>query len=110
MLVENDKATAGTRAAVAQLARAPWWPKLVAKVIGEHGGTVDCETQARRTVFRVMLAAAEEAGAGEGQGAEGVGRPGYEILVDKGGCRFRVEFARFGCFLQPASKGSLIVS
>ncbi len=34
VLVENDKAAAGTRAAVAQLARAPWWPKLVAKVVG----------------------------------------------------------------------------
>lgn len=34
VLVKSEKAETGTRAAVAQLARAPWWPKLVAKVIG----------------------------------------------------------------------------
>ena len=43
---------------------------MVAKAIGEHGGTVDCETQARRTVFRVMLAAADEAGAEPARASE----------------------------------------
>jgi two-component system nitrogen regulation sensor histidine kinase GlnL len=28
---------------------------LVAKIIGDHGGIVECETAARRTVFRVLL-------------------------------------------------------
>lgn len=28
---------------------------LVAKIIGDHGGTVECESQPRRTTFRVML-------------------------------------------------------
>jgi two-component system nitrogen regulation sensor histidine kinase GlnL len=28
---------------------------LVAKVIGDHGGVVECESQPRRTVFRVLL-------------------------------------------------------
>ena len=28
---------------------------LVAKIIGDHGGIVECETQARRTVFRVLM-------------------------------------------------------
>ena len=28
---------------------------LVAKIIGDHGGIVECETANTRTVFRVML-------------------------------------------------------
>ncbi|MFZ3032437.1 MAG: ATP-binding protein, partial [Parvibaculum sp.] len=28
---------------------------LVAKIIGDHGGIVECESQPRRTVFRVLL-------------------------------------------------------
>ncbi len=32
---------------------------LVAKVVGDHGGVVDCESRPRRTVFRVLLPAAE---------------------------------------------------
>lgn len=32
---------------------------LVAKVIGDHGGVIDCESRPRRTVFRVLLPAAE---------------------------------------------------
>lgn len=28
---------------------------LVAKIVGDHGGTVECESQPRRTSFRVML-------------------------------------------------------
>ena len=28
---------------------------LVAKIIGDHGGIVECETQSRRTVFRVLM-------------------------------------------------------
>ncbi len=28
---------------------------LVAKIIGDHGGIVECETQARRTLFRVLM-------------------------------------------------------
>jgi two-component system, NtrC family, nitrogen regulation sensor histidine kinase GlnL len=28
---------------------------LVAKIIGDHGGVVECESQSRRTVFRVLM-------------------------------------------------------
>ena len=28
---------------------------LVAKIVGDHGGIVECETQARRTIFRVLM-------------------------------------------------------
>jgi two-component system nitrogen regulation sensor histidine kinase GlnL len=28
---------------------------LVAKIIGEHGGVIECESEPRRTLFRVML-------------------------------------------------------
>lgn len=28
---------------------------LVAKIVGDHGGVVECESRARRTIFRVML-------------------------------------------------------
>jgi len=28
---------------------------LVAKIIGDHGGIVECESARRRTVFRVMM-------------------------------------------------------
>jgi two-component system, NtrC family, nitrogen regulation sensor histidine kinase GlnL len=28
---------------------------LVAKIIGDHGGTIECESQPRRTVFRVLM-------------------------------------------------------
>jgi two-component system nitrogen regulation sensor histidine kinase GlnL len=30
---------------------------LVAKIIGDHGGVIECETQPRRTVFRVLMPA-----------------------------------------------------
>jgi two-component system nitrogen regulation sensor histidine kinase GlnL len=28
---------------------------LVAKIIGDHGGTIECESKPRHTVFRVMM-------------------------------------------------------
>jgi two-component system, NtrC family, nitrogen regulation sensor histidine kinase GlnL len=34
---------------------------LVAKIIGDHGGVVECESQPRRTVFRVLLPVAANA-------------------------------------------------
>ena len=33
---------------------------LVAKIIGDHGGTIECDSHAGRTVFRVLLPAFEE--------------------------------------------------
>ena len=28
---------------------------LVAKIIGDHGGIIECESEPRRTIFRIML-------------------------------------------------------
>jgi two-component system nitrogen regulation sensor histidine kinase GlnL len=28
---------------------------LVAKIIGDHGGLIECETKPRQTIFRAML-------------------------------------------------------
>jgi len=28
---------------------------LAAKIIGDHGGIIECESQPRRTVFRVLM-------------------------------------------------------
>jgi two-component system nitrogen regulation sensor histidine kinase GlnL len=28
---------------------------LVAKIVGDHGGIIECESQARRTIFRVLM-------------------------------------------------------
>ena len=36
---------------------------LVAKIIGDHGGVVECESQPRRTLFRVLLPVATYVGA-----------------------------------------------
>ena len=30
---------------------------LVAKIIGDHGGVIECESQPRRTIFRVLMPA-----------------------------------------------------
>ena len=30
---------------------------LVAKIVGDHGGVVECDSQPRRTTFRIMLPA-----------------------------------------------------
>jgi len=41
---------------------------LVAKIVGDHGGIIECESQPRRTIFRVLMpmysAEGEEAGGG----------------------------------------------
>ena len=28
---------------------------LVAKIVGDHGGVIECESQSRRTIFRVLM-------------------------------------------------------
>ncbi len=35
---------------------------LVAKIIGDHGGVIECESQPRRTAFRILMPAHAEAG------------------------------------------------
>ena len=34
---------------------------LVAKIIGDHGGVIECESQPRRTIFRILLPVAANA-------------------------------------------------
>ena len=34
---------------------------LVAKIVGDHGGVIECESQPRRTVFRILLPVAANA-------------------------------------------------
>jgi two-component system nitrogen regulation sensor histidine kinase GlnL len=38
---------------------------LVAKIIGDHGGVIECESQPRRTVFRILMPAHADDGTGE---------------------------------------------
>ncbi len=33
---------------------------LVAKIVGDHGGIIECDSASRRTVFRVLLPKAQE--------------------------------------------------
>jgi len=40
---------------------------LVAKIVGDHGGVIECESQARRTIFRVLMPKY----AGDGRGPSG---------------------------------------
>ncbi len=42
---------------------------LVAKIIGDHGGVIECDSQPRRTEFRIMLPMAEAPAAGNGEEA-----------------------------------------
>jgi two-component system, NtrC family, nitrogen regulation sensor histidine kinase GlnL len=28
---------------------------LVAKIVGDHGGIIECESQPRRTIFRILM-------------------------------------------------------
>ena len=42
---------------------------LVAKIIGDHGGVIECETERRRTVFRVLLPMQDIRNANSGRSA-----------------------------------------
>jgi len=44
---------------------------LVAKIVGDHGGIIECESQPRRTVFRVLMPMYT----GEGAGSDGAVSP-----------------------------------
>jgi two-component system nitrogen regulation sensor histidine kinase GlnL len=44
---------------------------LVAKIVGDHGGVIECESQPRRTVFRVLLPVAANAEAEQEAGFSG---------------------------------------
>jgi two-component system, NtrC family, nitrogen regulation sensor histidine kinase GlnL len=42
---------------------------LVAKIVGDHGGIIECESQPRRTTFRVLMPKYSESDGGEPDGA-----------------------------------------
>jgi two-component system nitrogen regulation sensor histidine kinase GlnL len=44
---------------------------LVAKIVGEHGGIVECDSTARGTTFRVLMPAWKETGAGRDEVVQG---------------------------------------
>jgi two-component system nitrogen regulation sensor histidine kinase GlnL len=44
---------------------------LVAKIIGEHGGIVECDSTARGTTFRVLMPAWKETSAATGANGQG---------------------------------------
>jgi two-component system nitrogen regulation sensor histidine kinase GlnL len=44
---------------------------LVAKIVGDHGGIIECESQSRRTVFRVLMPTYAATYTGEGAEPEG---------------------------------------
>jgi len=45
---------------------------LVAKIVGDHGGIIECESQPRRTVFRILMP--KYAGTASGEGGQPDGR------------------------------------
>ncbi len=45
---------------------------LVAKIVGDHGGIIECESQPRRTIFRILM---PKYAASEGAGPDGASRP-----------------------------------
>jgi Signal transduction histidine kinase, nitrogen specific len=51
---------------------------LVAKIVGDHGGIVECDSQGNRTIFRVLMPASREALSGDAGGDE---RPSAEPTV-----------------------------
>ncbi|TPI14623.1 nitrogen regulation protein NR(II) [Mesorhizobium sp. B4-1-1] len=44
---------------------------LVAKIVGEHGGIIECDSTPRGTTFRILLPAWKQTAPGAGEGAEG---------------------------------------
>jgi two-component system nitrogen regulation sensor histidine kinase GlnL len=44
---------------------------LVAKIVGDHGGIIECESQPRRTVFRILMPKYAATSSGEGGQPEG---------------------------------------
>jgi two-component system nitrogen regulation sensor histidine kinase GlnL len=45
---------------------------LVSKIVGDHGGIIECESQPRRTVFRILM---PKYTASDGAGPDGASRP-----------------------------------
>ena len=48
---------------------------LVAKIIGDHGGIIECESQPRRTTFRILMPKFIAANSGDGAEPDGTLQP-----------------------------------
>jgi two-component system nitrogen regulation sensor histidine kinase GlnL len=48
---------------------------LVAKIVGDHGGIIECESQPRRTIFRILMPKSTAAQSAEGAEPDGVLQP-----------------------------------
>jgi two-component system nitrogen regulation sensor histidine kinase GlnL len=48
---------------------------LVAKIVGDHGGIIECESQPRRTVFRILMPKYAAANGGEAAEPDGALQP-----------------------------------
>lgn len=44
---------------------------LVAKIVGDHGGVIECDSEPRKTVFRILMPAWREQAGGEGDNVAG---------------------------------------
>ena len=48
---------------------------LVAKIVGDHGGIIECESQPRRTTFRILMPKYTAPQSGEAAEPDGVLQP-----------------------------------
>jgi two-component system nitrogen regulation sensor histidine kinase GlnL len=48
---------------------------LVAKIVGDHGGIIECESQPRRTTFRILMPKYTAINGGEGVEPDGALQP-----------------------------------
>ncbi len=48
---------------------------LVAKIVGDHGGIIECESQPRRTIFRILMPKYAADYGGEGAEPDGGRQP-----------------------------------
>ncbi len=47
---------------------------LVAKIVGDHGGIIECESQPRRTIFRILMPKYTATTGGEGAEPDGAAK------------------------------------
>jgi two-component system nitrogen regulation sensor histidine kinase GlnL len=47
---------------------------LVAKIVGDHGGIIECESQPRRTMFRILMPKFEPPNSSEGAEPDGAAK------------------------------------
>jgi two-component system nitrogen regulation sensor histidine kinase GlnL len=48
---------------------------LVAKIVGDHGGIIECESQPRRTMFRILMPKYAVPNSGDSAEPDGAAKP-----------------------------------